>query len=518
MKKVLLPFAALVLGAMPAMAGANVYASGLKAENGKISFILNDKADKVVLNLLNGETVVATADLGACEKGLNTVDMPSVEAEPGTYTWSLTVSAAAVTEVTALTDGSDTNIQVSSSRGIAVDNHRQSPGFGNIYTVTPATPGQEGARVETGLYAFNAALEPINESAYTGGIEWPEKSASSPNNVAVSDNGDVFICSWGDDAANGVYWVAPDKLAENWNDVFAAGEKDGNGLMTIGETKVHGSVQDIALYGEGANRVLYTSDEDMNSNSGDIMVYAIGDLSTPWATAPTHDWGHPDGYVNANHRLASDGRGGLWLCQYRWQESDANACVYHLNAEGELDFKTGDKSVFLGSTPCAAMAVNADGTLMCVGGGDSGLTFTVASISWEDGLPVLTKLFDHSFEAPYTGKRPFDIAFDAADNVYFAFNNANAAGGIGAWALPKEKNEYTTTALGTISVETDGVESQLCETAITYTGGVIRATEAAEVYTTAGVCVARGTEIDATALAGGVYIVRAGKNSLRIIR
>ncbi len=518
MKKVLLPFAALVLSAMPAMAGANVYASGLKAENGKISFILNDKADKVILNLLDGETIVATADLGACEKGLNTLDMPSINAEPGTYTWSLTVSAAAVSEVTLLTDGTNTDIQTSSARGIAVDNHQQSPAFGTIYTVTPATPGQEGARTETGLYAFNAALEPINETAYTGGIEWPEKSASSPNNVAVADNGDVFICSWGDDAANGVYWAAPGKLAEDWNDVFAAGEKDGNGLMTIDGTAIHGSIQDLALYGEGENRILYTSDEDYGPTEYEnIMVYAIGDLATPWATAPTHDWGYPEGYINSNHRIYSDGRGGLWLCQYRWQESAANACIYHLNANGELDFQTGDKSIFLGSGLVGAMGVNADYSLICVADSGNGATFTVASIAWgEDGIPSLTKLYSFSL-APY-GNRPFDIAFDAADNLYIIFNNANETGGIGAWALPKEKNEYTTTALGTISVSTDGIESQICETPITYSAGIIRATEEAEVYTTAGICIARGTEIDANTLAGGVYIVRAGKNTLRIIR
>ncbi len=517
MKKVLLPLAALLLGAAPAMAGANVYASALKAENGKISFILNDDATAVTLNILKDGKIVATAALGAGSKGLNTVDIPEIEAEAGTYNWSLTASAAAITEVTRLTDGTDTNLQTSSARGIAVDNHPASPAFGNIYAVSPATPGQAGARTEPGLYAFNAALAPINETAYTGGLDLETGSSSTPNNVAVADNGDVFICVWGD-PQGGVYWLSPEDLSANWTSVFAEGERNDDGLVTIDGVDIHGSVQDLALYGSGDARMLYTSDEDMHGTAGDIMAYNIGTLATPWAKAPTADWGHPDGYVNANHRLASDGRGGLWLSQYRWQESAANACVYHLNDKGELDFQTGDKSVFLGSTIVGAMGVNADGSLMCVAGGDTGLSFTVASIAFgEDGIPALTKLYDVTLEAPYTGKRPFDVAFDAADNLYIVFNNADQAGGIAAWALPKEKNEYTTPANSTIDLEgSSSVASQIAAAEIDYAGGIITAEQGAAVYSATGAKVAEGTTIDTTGWGHGVYIVRSGAATLKI--
>lgn len=516
MKKVLLPLAALLLSTGSAYATANIYASALKAEGGKISFILNEDATALTFSIIKDGQVVASADLGTGVKGLNTFDIPAMDAPVAEYEWAITATAATVSEPVAFTDGTNVDLQTSSARGIAVDVNQTSPAFGNIYTVTASKALKEGARVACGLYAFTADLNAINQDPYTGGIEWAE-SQSSPNNVAVAENGQVFICSWGDCPQAGVWYANPVDLAGNWSNVFAEGDINGDGLLTINGTKIHGSVQDVALYGDGADRMMYTSDEDMKGTNGDIMVYAIGDLSKPWDTAPTHDWDHPEGYVNGNHRLASDGRGGLWMAQYRWQESAANACVYHYNANGELDFQTGDKSVFLGSTPTGAMNVNADNTLMCVAGSDSGLSFTIAAISWTDGIPALTKLYDVTFPEPYTGKRPFDVAFDAADNVYILHNADGAAGGVSGFALPKEKNEFTTKANSTLST-TSGIEATLVATPITYAGGVINASSVAKVYTPAGAMVAEGTTIDMNAMAGGVYIVRTSDAFLKIVK
>lgn len=53
---------------------------------------------------------------------------------------------------------------------------------------------------------------------------------------------------------------------------------------------------------------------------------------------------------------------------------------------------------------------------------------------------------------------------------------------------------------------------------LVYRDGVIRSAVPAVVYTAAGVKVAEDTEIAADALAGGVYIVRAGAEILKIVR
>lgn len=514
MKKILLSAAAVLLGAGAAYAGANVYASSLKLDSGKVSFVLNDDATMVVFNIIENGHTVASADLGAGIKGLNTFDVPSFNVAPGTYQWSITASADANTEVVQLTDGTDENLQTSSGRGIAVDMFPSSPAFGNVYVVSPATAGQPGARVEVGMYVFNAAMQPVNATPYTGGIEW-EKGNSNPNNVDVAENGQVFICSWAD-GQGGVYVADPDNLAGNWTSVFADGERDDKGLVTIDGAKVHGSVQDVALYGSGDARMMYTTDEDMNDNNGDIMVYNIGTLSNPWNTAPTADWGHDAGYVNANHRLASDQRGGLWLGQYRWQESAANACVYHINAKGEWEFHTGDKSIFLGSTPAGAIACNADGSLLACVGGDNGKSFVVAKAVYdENGLPELEKYCEFTYTG--YGTRPMAAAFDAADNLYVIFNNADNTGGVAVFALPAEKNEYTTPATSDIEISTSGIV-EVSVAGYTFAGGIITAETGASVYTITGVKVAEGTVIDTSTLASGVYAVRTDKATFKIVK
>lgn len=516
MKKVLLPLAAMLLGAGAAQAGANVYASALKAENGKITFVLNDAADKVVLNVIKDGAVIATADLGAGVKGVNSVNVPSVAVEAGQYEWSLTASGAAHADVIQVTDGTDANLQLSSGRGIAVDMFPSSPAFGNVYAVSPATPRNEGARTACGLYAFDAALTPLNADPYTGGITW-EEGNSNPNNLTVAENGQVFICSWGD-AQGGVYVADPADLGAAWAPAFADGERDASGLVTIGGTAVHGSVQDVAVYGTGDARMMYTSDEDMHGTNGDIMVYNIGTLASPWDKAPTADWGHPEGYVNGNHRLESDQRGGLWLGQYRWNESAANACVYHLNKDGQLDFQTGDKSVFLGSYPAGTIAANADGSLLaCVGLAD-GTGFVVAKATYTaEGVPSLEKLCEYSYSG--YGNRPMAAAFDAANNLYIMFNNADSEGGIGVFAIPTEKNEFTTPAAAKIALGGAGVESVAADAAgYTFEDGIIAAEAGVAVYTAAGVKVAEGASVDTKALAAGVYVVRAGGAAFKITK
>lgn len=518
MKKILLPMAALLLGAGSAFAGANVYASGLKTENGKISFILNDAAEKVVLNIIKDDAIVKSVELGAGVKGINSVDIPDVDVADGSYAWSLTVSAAAIAEPTLFTEGTNETIQLSSGKNISADTNPANTTFGTIYVSSPMKGSQTGARVAGGIYAFNAALEAINEEPYTGSIEWPEASTSSPMGIDVASNGQVFICDWSD--AHGGAWVMDGaNPTAAFQPVFAEGERAESGLVTINGANVHGSLQDIAVYGEGDARMLYTDDEDLNSNAGEVFAYAIGNLAKPWDTAPTASWGNCDGKMaNANQRIASDRRGGVWASQYRWHESEANPQLMHVNAQGVWDFTTGDMSVVVGGNPVGSLGVNVNGSLIAVGGHDNGLQMNVASVTFgEDGVPALTKLYEIPFGT--YGKRPFDITFDAADNIYVIFNNEGATGGIAGWALPKEKNEFTTPAIGTIAIETGaGIDAVDAADAISFEAGVITAANAATVYSATGAVVAQGTEINTNGWAAGVYIVRAGAATLKIAK
>ncbi len=508
------------MSAGAAQAGANVYASALKSADGKVQFVLNDAATSVVFNLIKDGEIIESVELGEGVKGLNTIEVPALASDPGMYEWSLTVSAPAVTEVTQLTDGTQENIQIGCGKGVAVDNNPTSPYFGNVYVSAPGKASYNGARTGVGVFAFNAALETINEEPYQGGIGW-KTSPSSPNSITVDKSGDLFICDWSDNHPG--VWIMNPGAPETFAPVFADGTMASSGLVTINGAKVHGSIQDCAVYGSGANRVLYTTDEDLNSNNGEIFVYNIGELATPWDKAPSAAWGNCDGKMaNANQRLASDGRGGLWVSQYRWQEDASVPCVMHCNSEGVWDFTTGDKSIFLGSTPIGAMGVNGDGSLVAVAGSDDGRSFTVAHASYDDtGLPSLSEYCKNIPFGNY-GKRPFNVAFDAADNLYIQFNDNGTTGGLGVWALPKEKNEFTTPALEAVEVGGSGIQTGLHAdkigvSAIAYAGNTLSAAGAElEVYNIAGMKVAEGYRVDTTTLPAGIYVVRSGANTLKI--
>lgn len=499
MKQFVLPLAAVLLGSAAASAqNANVYASALKCADGKIQFVLNTPADKVVLNLIKDNQIVESIDLGAGVKGLNTVAIPATSAAPaGSYNWSLTASAPAVTKVTQLTDGTDLDLQVNRGKGIDVDVYPGSPNFGNVYVVSAGgDASRTGNRIGGGLYVFNSALQALNADPYTGGFSW-EVGSSNPYAVSVSENGQVFIASWADSDQSGVYYAEPNDLGGAWKDMFAPGQTDENGLMTIDGTKIHGSIGEVLVVGSGADRKLYTSDEDYGEGTNRLE-YAIGNLESPWATGPTRNLGHPDGYINGTQNWETDKRGGMWLSQYRWQESNANACIYHVNANNECDFHTGDKSIFVGSTSAAAMAVTLDGKRMAVLGGDSGSDMVIADITFgEDGVPTLAKAYGDKFGAPYTN-RAQDCAFDPADNLYIIFNQNGVAGGVALYALPKDKNEYTTPAFDQITVQA-GVEDI----------SVSDNDEVQAVYNLNGV------KVDADNLGKGLYIVRTAKGAYK---
>jgi hypothetical protein len=513
MKKLLISAACVIVNVAACYADVNVYASALSCNGSTIQFILNADAKDVNVNLLQDGTVVDTVKLGACTKGLNTFNLSDYGVSAGTYNWSVTASADAIAEGTQHTDATDANLQVSNTRGIAVDKNPASPFFGNIY-MTSAGGTRPGERVATGVYAFKADLSVINQEAYTGQIEWAGNS--SPNNLKVADDGNVFICDW-TDGHGGVYILNPAAPDELYQSAFAEGETASSGLVTVDGVKLHGSVQDCAIFGEGESRMLYTSDEDYVGNNGEILAYQMGTLSTPIATAPA-DWGTCDGKLaNGNQRLDSDRRGGLWVSQYRWQESDAYPCLMHLNAAGVWDFTTGDKSVFLGSGPAGAMGVNADGSLIAIADSGNGKTITVAKATYdENGLPTLEP-FSKITYANY-GTRPMALSFDAADNIYVAFNNDNAEGGMGVFALPKENNEYTTPANDQVTFTTGILNLNATSAKLTLNGNIVSAGgQIVEVYSVAGAKVAQGTQVDMSNFKG-IFIARSGEKAIKINR
>jgi filamentous hemagglutinin family protein len=216
--------------------------------------------------------------------------------------------------------------------------------------------------------------------------------------------------------------------------------------------------------------------------------------------------------VNGSQTVNPDGRGGLWIGHNRDTESETYPAALHINGRtGQYDFTTGDASIFKSSTPLGALGVNADGSMIAVAGKTD---IRVASVTYdENDLPSLTLLY--TIGSTY-GNRPFAVDFDAADNLYVAYNDNS--GGIGVWALPKERNEYTTVANMPVRLNSGIVDVQDSNSSISCINGIVSAHgNKVSIYNALGIKVAQGSTVDISGL-HGIFIARAGTKVLKIMR
>ena len=425
----------------------NVFASALEAVGANaVRFTLNGDAKNVAINLISNGTVVSTIDLGPKSKGVNSVEFSS-DLPAGDYDWSITASNDAVgDEPGQITTNGDPLLDIANARGVAVDANPASPFFGRVYVTSIEANGKKGQRMGTGLYILDAALSDVTGQGgtpYQGGETW--KGNSSPYRPAVAPNGDVYVCDWSD-GHSGIWVMNPAAPAEAWRPVFG-GTRNGDGLASEGGVKIHGSVCDVFVTGTGADTKIFSDDEDYDADGKQhVLRYDIGTSTSPWAVAPSHEYGIMDDKVtNGNQSIAPDGLGGVWICQYRYS-ADAYPVVAHINGKtGEFDYSSQGTTVFGGSGPVGAMAVSPDGSMIAV---PNTSDIAIAAITYNaDGVPTL----EHKWTIGSTyGKRPFGAAFDAAGNLYVAYNDNG--GGIGAWALPKADNTFTTPAASKLSV------------------------------------------------------------------
>lgn len=500
---------------------ANVYASGLEVVGGNtVRFILNADATSVTLNLIKNGQTVKSVDLGPQAKGVNTVEIPDAGVAEGEYQWSLTARADALTgEPVQFTENGDPLLDIGNARGIAIDKNPASPYFGRIY-VTTANNSKSGARQGQGIYVLDAALSDVTNqgnTAYSGGVTWTGNS--SPSRPFVAPDGKVWISDWSD-GHSGVWVMDPANPSANFVEFFG-GSRNGDGLAKEGDVQVHGSIVDLCVTGKGADTKLYTLDEDIvtpgvvNYQGAQAFSlpyrYDIGTAAAPYVKGPDHCYGNFDTkYVNGSATINPDGRGGFWVGQNRDANGAQFPSVMHINAARNWDYFCGDGEIFKTSTPMGAVGVSPDGKYLAVAGKTD---IRVAEITWDaEGKPSLSLKW--AIGSTY-GARPHACDFDVAGNVYVAYNDNN--GGVGAWALPKENNEYTTTATQPLPVSAGIAGNIVDEAAIHYFNNTITADgQLVEVYSITGVKVAEGYRVDTSDFAAGVYVVRAGAKTLKI--
>ena len=207
------------------------------------------------------------------------------------------------------------------SQGVAVDKNPASPYYGYTY-VTAATDGAsdgDSDRADTqkrGIFVFDAELNSLNPDNVgflpaNAAALMTDASRQAMHRVAVNPvNNHVAFC-YNVEGASAIWSMDPANLT---GDAV-------NLIEGLGITKANAFCFD-------AEGTLYVMDNANTATGGTIVKVVNGELVT---VAQDATWGVQD------NSLVSDGRGGLWVAQNRWNV-DVYAVLSHVNAAGEVDF------------------------------------------------------------------------------------------------------------------------------------------------------------------------------------
>ena len=207
------------------------------------------------------------------------------------------------------------------SQGVAVDKNPASPYYGYTY-VTAATDGasdggsDRAVTQKRGIFVFDAELNSLNPDNVgflpaNAAELMTDVTRQAMHRVAVNPvNNHVAFC-YNVEGASAIWSMDPANLT---GDAV-------NLIEGLGITKANAFCFD-------AEGTLYVMDNANTADGGKIVKVVNGELVT---VAQDATWGVQD------NSLVSDGRGGLWVAQNRWNV-DVYAVLSHVNAAGEVDF------------------------------------------------------------------------------------------------------------------------------------------------------------------------------------
>lgn len=420
----------------------NIYASGLSAnavdnanQEVQISYTLNAPATSLTIILQKEEAdtphEIQITESEALTKGIHTnvvVDLSTVPT--GNYKWKLKAIGADTDSEPAII--SNATEAFTTPRGLAINNNFESPHFGCIYITDSKNKTTDG-----GIYVFDAAFSDITNQGETAWSRNFSDSPASPLRLTVAPDDRIYITDWSDNATSGVYIWDPATPATDAVSVFGGTVTGGNAKE--GDVFIHGSVSHCYVTGTGADTKLYTYDEDLPQK---INLYEIGNLETPWIDAPTPVT-YPSSIANGNGMIFPDNKGGWWVAQHRATDpaTGANPGLIHMNSSGVADYSSMGA---LGSNTRGAVGLNADqslvGTANTIDEKNTQGQIRIFDVTWDDdNIPTLSPKY--VINTPFTNTC-YSVVFDIAGNVYAIGDNS----ALGAWALPKEENSFTTPA------------------------------------------------------------------------
>ncbi|GHV57812.1 hypothetical protein FACS1894182_07690 [Bacteroidia bacterium] len=458
MKKSFLIVCALVICALTGYAQQpNIFASGLKLEQVsgntyKFHYTLNADAQSGSINLIpaQGEPI-AFPPPGAeyFTKGAHTATISLETVPAGTYTWSVTATAAANpgTDPVKITDDTDVNLKFGNARGFAVDINPESPGFGRIYVGVgnPGTVATAGRELTRGIYILDAALGDVTNQGNTAWNAAGWNSNTNPIALWIDPQGRVYGSDWSD--VHGGIWVMSPTDPTNMVDLFGGTNRASDGAVTDGAGNfIHGSTGfNCVIIGEGADAKLYTIEEDFPGGKGKLVRFDLGTATYPYTGTPTL---FGDKYFANYGTMAADGHGGLWVAHSRaiGGEIAANPGLVHFKANGIPDYSSDGA---LGAVNGGSVAVSPDKQYLAVGGTKTAGNDTKQVAIYQPtfdatggvtlGEPVLT--------IPTWNNETQGVAYDLAGNLYVVTGSTSGTDKLlTIFALPKTENTFTTPA------------------------------------------------------------------------
>ena len=261
---------AVVLTSLTWSARANVYATNIKINGSTnsptvfagnpitISYILNEPASAVTVNVLSGSTVVRSIPNSGSLRGANTVtwDGKNNAGHPvaaGDYTCSITAASTGYTVWTKTTSDANPGNQVWQPWGLAVNQNTNSFYYGRVFVANSyAGPSTTSPSDMLGFQKLNADGSPADEGIYSsGGYPWNGSYSESPFRIKVGADDRFYAEDW---SGNGVIMSWDQQITTNSTlNVMTDFNNPG------------GNLGGFTVTGTGASRQLWMAD---NTTSG----------------------------------------------------------------------------------------------------------------------------------------------------------------------------------------------------------------------------------------------------------
>jgi hypothetical protein len=403
---------------IPSMSHAGSYASGITESGGNVSFVLNDAATDVTI-VRDG---VATS-LGALPEGTHSF------ARNGASSYYIQVSNTAAPGWTLIsTDTTQNNFEL--PRGVGVNTTSSTGGapnpyFGRVYVANGRESNTAAGRTQqSGLYLLNADLTDAvgqGDSARTGGIAFltatstpADTGGSDPFRIQVGPDNRVYVTSFLDTRAG--LWSTDADVTSNV-DVF-----DNTGRSATGLNTTSGNVLDMVIVGTGANRRIYTADEDLNTSQRGIYQYNVGNTTT-FSGAPVTLFSDPSNAMQNNFQsLAASPDGTFWLSQNRaGSATDLLPSLIQVDASGNelwnsLSLSGSGASDQDPLRTTQGIAFDPVNDVIALASARSGSPNTGLIFIFDDDTKTILAQFN--FNTLTSGSTNTDLAFDAAGNLY----------------------------------------------------------------------------------------------------